>query len=153
MDPMATFKIPGVTDEDDDDGSDTGDGSDDSGDGSDDERRSAALVALLKRARAASLLDADTGVAFVCESVSIASGIQMPPGQTKYPVDERMLAAATVCRDRGTCKEALELLCLDGKRSSLPGSLELRLLRRALPCAMRGESAAFRRGRVSLWSG
>ena len=144
MDPMATFKIPGVTDEDDDDGSDTGDGSDDSGDGSDDERRSAALVALLKRARAASLLDADTGVAFVCESVSIAAGIQMPPGQTKYPVDERMLAAATVCRDRGTCKEALELLCLDGKRSSLPGSLELRLLRRALPCAMRGESAAFR---------
>ena len=143
MDPMATFKIPGVTDED-DDGSDTGDGSDDSGDGSDDERRSAALVALLKRARAASLLDPDTGVAFVCESVSIAAGIQMPPGQTKYPVDERMLAAATVCRDRGTCKEALELLCLDGKRSSLPGLLELRLLRRALPCAMRGESAAFR---------
>ena len=102
------------------------------------------MVALLKRARAASLLDPDTGVAFVCESVSIAAGIQMPPGQTKYPVDERMLAAATVCRDRGTCKEALELLCLDGKRSSLPGSLELRLLRRALPCAMRGESAAFR---------
>ena len=144
MDPMATFKIPGVKDDEDDDGSDTGDGSDDSGDGSDDERRSAALVALLKRARAASLLDPDTGVAFVCESVSIAAGIQMPPGQTKYPVDERMLAAATVCRDRGTCKEALELLCLDGKRSSLPGSLELRLLRRALPCAMRGESAAFR---------
>ena len=144
MDPMATFKIPGVKDDEDDDGSDTGDGSDDSGDGSDDERRSAALVALLKRARAASLLDPDTGVAFVCESVSIASGIQMPPGQTKYPVDERMLAAATVCRDRGTCKEALELLCLDGKRSSLPGLLELRLLRRALPCAMRGESAAFR---------
>ena len=60
----------------------------------------------------------------------------------KYPVDEAALARATVCRDRGVRKEALELLCVDGKRSSAPGATELRLLRRALPVAMRGESAA-----------
>ena len=62
----------------------------------------------------------------------------------KFPVDEAALARATVCRDRGVRKEALELLCVDGKRSSAPGATELRLLRRALPAAMRGESAAFR---------
>ena len=147
---------------------------DDGGDGSDDERRSAALVALLKRARAASLLDADTGVAFVCESVSRAAAasvsrrvnnisasdeeeskkesddeeesddVSLAFIDGKYPVDEAALARATVCRDRGVRKEALELLCVDGKRSSAPGATELRLLRRALPAAMRGESAAFR---------
>ena len=38
----------------------------------------------------------------------------------KYPVDEAALARATVCGDRGVRKEALELLCVDGKRSSAP---------------------------------
>ena len=129
---------------------------------------------LLKRARAASLLDADTGVAFVCESVSRAAAasvsrrvnnisasdeeeskkesddeeesddVSLAFIDGKYPVDEAALARATVCRDRGVRKEALELLCVDGKRSSAPGATELRLLRRALPAAMRGESAAFR---------
>ena len=171
---VTTLKLPIEGDEIDDKdsrGDDTDDDTDDD-DGLDDERRSAALVALLKRARAASLLDADTGVAFVCESVSraAAAGVSSqlfpdeknPPSKKdpseldeesdvsrafidgKYPVDEAALARATVCRDRGVRKEALELLCVDGKRSSAPGATELRLLRRALPAAMRGESAAFR---------
>lgn len=171
---VTTLKLPIEGDEIDDKdsrGDDTDDDTDDD-DGLDDERRSAALVALLKRARAASLLDADTGVAFVCESVSraAAAGVSSqlfpdeknPPSKKdpseldeesdvsrafidgKYPVDEAALARATVCRDRGVRKEALELLCVDGKRSSAPSATELRLLRRALPAAMRGESAAFR---------
>ena len=183
---VTTLKLPGEGDDDDDDDAGGGGGGG-GGTGSREttrRRRRGRRVGrrakvrgarrAVKRARAASLLDADTGVAFVCESVSRAAAasvsrrvnnisasdeeeskkesddeeesddVSLAFIDGKYPVDEAALARATVCRDRGVRKEALELLCVDGKRSSAPGATELRLLRRALPAAMRGESAAFR---------
>ena len=109
-------------------------------------RRSAALVSVLRAARAAALLDPDC-IARVSSAVSAAAGFG---SSAPYEVPPSLLERAVVCKDARTRMDALELACLDGRRASLPGDLELALLRRALPACLRGDSAAFRNGLSSM---
>lgn len=111
------------------------------------ERRSAALVALLRAARAVSLLD-PTCLARVSPAASAAAGRTTP-----YEVPREMLERAVVCKEPRTRCDALEMVCIDGKRASLPGPLELDLLRRALPACLRGDGAAFRNALGSMTRG
>ena len=108
------------------------------------ERRSAALVALLRAARATSLLD-PACLARVSPAVSAAAGRSAP-----YEVPTELLERAVVCRETRTRCDALEMVCIDGRKASLPGALELDLLRRALPVCLRGDSAAFRNALGSM---
>ena len=113
-------------------------------------RRSAALVSVLRAARAAALLDPDC-IARVSVAVSAAAGSGSAPGSSApYEVPRSLLERAVVCKDARTRMDALELACLDGRRASLPGDLELALLRRALPVCLRGDSPAFRNGLSSM---
>ena len=113
-------------------------------------RRSAALVSVLRAARAAALLDPDC-IARVSVAVSAAAGSGSASGSSApYEVPRSLLERAVVCKDARTRMDALELACLDGRRASLPGDLELALLRRALPVCLRGDSPAFRNGLSSM---
>ena len=117
-------------------------------------RQSAALVSVLRAARAAALLDPDC-IARVSAAVSAAAGYGSGSGSgsgssAPYEVPPSLLERAVVCKDARTRMDALELACLDGRRASLPGDLELALLRRALPACLRGDSAAFRNGLSSM---
>ena len=108
------------------------------------ERRSAALVAVLRCARATSLLD-PTCLARVSPAVSAAAGRSIP-----YEVPTELLERAVVCRETRTRCDALEMVCIDGRKASLPGALELDLLRRALPVCLRADNAAFRNALGSM---
>ena len=113
-------------------------------------RRSAALVSVLRAARAAALLDPDC-IARVSVAVSAAAGSGSASGSSApYEVPRSLLERAVVCKDARTRMDALELACLDGRRASLPGDLELALLRRAIPVCLRGDSPAFRNGLSSM---
>jgi hypothetical protein len=56
-------------------------------------------------------------------------------------VPAQLLERAVVCRDGRTRCDALELVCLDGRKAALPGDLELQLLGRALPVCLRGRGS------------
>ena len=112
------------------------------------ERRSGALVALLRAARARALLD-PACVARVSPVVFAAGGYDGP----SFEVPRELLERAVVCRDARTRCDALELVCLDGRTASLPGDLELDLLKSALPGCLRGDSAAFRNALGSMLRG
>jgi hypothetical protein len=66
-----------------------------------------------------------------------------------YGVDSDVLLAAATRRDARSRKDALDLLCVDGKRFSLPGALERSVLRAAIPTHLRDADAAFRGALVS----
>ena len=66
-----------------------------------------------------------------------------------YGVEPDVLLAAATRRDARSRKDALDLLCVDGKRFSLPGALELSVLRLAIPNHLRDADAAFRGALVS----
>jgi len=105
---------------------------------------------VLRAARAAALLDPDC-IARVSAAVSAAAGSGSASGSSApYEVPRSLLERAVVCKDARTRMDALELACLDGRRTSLPGDLELALLRRALPVCLRGDSPAFRNGLSSM---
>ena len=105
---------------------------------------------MLRAARAAALLDPDC-IARVSVAVSAAAGSGSASGSSApYEVPRSLLERAVVCKDARTRMDALELACLDGRRASLPGDLELALLRRALPVCLRGDSPAFRNGLSSM---
>ena len=71
------------------------------------------------------------------------------PLAPSYGVDATILLAAATRRDARSRRDALDFLCADGKRSSLPGALERRVLRRALPTLLRDPDPAFRSALVS----
>ena len=99
-----------------------------------------ALVSVLRAARHAGLLDPDS-VATVSRAVSSAAGLSGAP----FRVPRALLENAVKSGDPRRKCDALELACVDPKRpKSLPGALELELVRVALPTCLRGESAAFR---------
>ena len=99
-----------------------------------------ALVSVLRAARHAGLLEPDS-VATVSGAVSGASGLSGAP----FRVPRALLENAVKSGDSRRKRDALELACVDPKRpKSLPGALELELVRVALPTCLRGESAAFR---------
>ena len=66
-----------------------------------------------------------------------------------YGVDASLLLAAATRRDARSRRDALDLLCADGKRASLPGALERRVLRSAIPTHLRDADPAFRNALVS----
>lgn len=74
--------------------------------------------------------------------VSVSDGIS-------YGVEPDVLLAAATRRDARSRKDALDLLCVDGKRFSLPGALERSVLRAAIPNHLRDADAAFRGALVS----
>ena len=66
-----------------------------------------------------------------------------------YGVAPDVLLAAATRRDARSRRDALDLLCVDGKRFSLPGALERAVLRAAIPTHLRDADAAFRGALVS----
>jgi hypothetical protein len=134
----------------------------------------AAVVAVLRSARALGLLDPDdpsrvarrvaeaAARTFVWETTSFAND----DGKTEkteeatltnvnsvnsvsYGVDASLLLAAATRRDARSRRDALDLLCADGKRASLPGALERNVLRSAIPTHLRDADPAFRSALVS----
>jgi hypothetical protein len=83
-----------------------------------------------------SVSDGDVGDVSVSDDIS-------------YGVEPDVLLAAATRRDARSRKDALDLLCVDGKRFSLPGALELSVLRLAIPTHLRDADAAFRGALVS----
>ena len=132
----------------------------------------AAAVAVLRSARALGLLDPDdpsrvsrrvaeaAARTFVWETASLANddGTIETEEATRhgrnddtisYGVDASLLLAAATRRDARSRRDALDLLCADGKRASLPGALERRVLRSAIPTHLRDADPAFRNALVS----
>jgi hypothetical protein len=83
-----------------------------------------------------SVSDGDVGDVSVSDDIS-------------YGVEPDVLLAAATRRDARSRKDALDLLCVDGKRFSLPGALERSVLRAAIPTHLRDADAAFRGALVS----
>ena len=137
----------------------------------------AAVVATLRSARALGLLDPDdpsrvsrrvaeaAARTFAWETTSGPDDDE-PSGKTNVPteettlrthsnsvvsygVDASTLLAAATRRDARSRRDALDLLCADGKRASLPGALERKVLRSAIPTHLRDADPAFRSALVS----
>lgn len=135
----------------------------------------AAVVATLRSARALGLLDPDDPSRVsrrVAEAAArtfaweTTSGPDDDDGKTNVPteettlrthsnsvvsygVDASLLLAAATRRDARSRRDALDLLCADGKRASLPGALERKVLRSAIPTHLRDADPAFRSALVS----
>ena len=135
----------------------------------------AAVVATLRSARALGLLDPDDPSRVsrrVAEAAArtfaweTTSGPDDDDGKTNVPteettlrthsnsvvsygVDASTLLAAATRRDARSRRDALDLLCADGKRASLPGALERKVLRSAIPTHLRDADPAFRSALVS----
>jgi hypothetical protein len=134
----------------------------------------AAVVAVLRSARALGLLDPDdpsrvsrrvaeaAARTFAWETTSGPDDDDGKTDQTEettfrthsnsvvsYGVDASLLLAAATRRDARSRRDALDLLCADGKRASLPGALERKVLRSAIPTHLRDADPAFRSALVS----
>lgn len=114
-----------------------------------------AVVAVLKSARSLGLLSLND-VNIVNKKTTLAATrtfefINQEPSKepSGYTIDPSWLYAASTCKDPRARCDALELLCLDGKRASLPGSLELEILKQTIVVNLRDSNAAFRNSLVS----
>lgn len=126
-----------------------------------------AVVAVLRSARALGLLDPEDP-SRVSSRVAKAAArtfawretsrsqtstsnddVSVSDDAISYGVEPDVLLAAATRRDARSRKDALDLLCVDGKRFSLPGALELSVLRLAIPNHLRDADAAFRGALVS----
>jgi hypothetical protein len=133
-------------------------------------RAASAIVAVLKSARTLGLLDSQnvnavnkkTTLAAWRTFTSSVNGVDSNDGFGKqsgdandvsttctYQINPDWLRTAATSADPNSRCDVLELLCLDGKRASLPGTLELELLTKQIVVNIRDANPAFRNALVS----